>query len=70
MKEIAAASGTTGGPIAGHSEIVADGAGVSFATHICDIEVDPETYEVRADGEVLSCEPMPMLPMAQRYFLF
>ncbi|PII37687.1 hypothetical protein T190_31495 [Sinorhizobium meliloti CCBAU 01290] len=42
-KEIAAASGTTGGPIAGHSEIVADGAGVSFATHICDIEVDPET---------------------------
>ena len=43
LKEIAAASGTTGGPIAGHSEIVADGAGVSFATHICDIEVDPET---------------------------
>jgi urease subunit alpha len=34
------------------------------------IEVDPETYEVRADGEVLSCEPMQMLPMAQRYFLF
>ncbi|KAG1700493.1 Nicotinate dehydrogenase medium molybdopterin subunit [Nymphon striatum] len=31
------------GPIAGHSELVADGAGVSFATHICDIEVDPET---------------------------
>ncbi|MDX3975507.1 xanthine dehydrogenase family protein molybdopterin-binding subunit [Shinella sp.] len=43
LKDIAAASGTTGGPIAGHSEIVADGAGVSFATHICDIEVDPET---------------------------
>jgi CO/xanthine dehydrogenase Mo-binding subunit len=43
LKEIAAASGTTGGPIAGHSELVADGAGVSFATHICDIEVDPET---------------------------
>jgi len=34
------------------------------------IEVDPETYEVRADGEVLTCEPMQMLPMAQRYFLF
>ncbi|RWA58387.1 xanthine dehydrogenase family protein molybdopterin-binding subunit [Mesorhizobium sp.] len=43
LKEIAARSGTTGGPIAGHSELVADGAGVSFATHICDIEVDPET---------------------------
>ena len=43
LKEIAAASGNTGGPIAGHSELVADGAGVSFATHICDIEVDPET---------------------------
>lgn len=47
LKEIAAASGTTGGPIAGHSEIVADGAGVSFATHICDIEVDPETGATR-----------------------
>jgi CO/xanthine dehydrogenase Mo-binding subunit len=43
LKEIAADSGKTGGPIAGHSELVADGAGVSFATHICDIEVDPET---------------------------
>lgn len=43
IKEIAAAAGNTGGPIAGHAEIVADGAGVSFATHICDVEVDPET---------------------------
>ena len=43
LKEIAAAAGNTGGPIAGHNEIVADGAGVSFATHICDVEVDPET---------------------------
>ncbi|MDJ0630714.1 MAG: xanthine dehydrogenase family protein molybdopterin-binding subunit [Rhodobacter sp.] len=43
VKEIAAESGNTGGPIAGHSELVADGAGVSFATHICDVEVDPET---------------------------
>ncbi len=34
------------------------------------IEVDPETYEVRADGEVLRCEPARVLPMAQRYFLF
>ena len=43
LKEIAAAAPTTGGPIAGHNEMVADGAGVSFATHICDVEVDPET---------------------------
>jgi urease subunit alpha len=34
------------------------------------MEVDPETYEVRADGELLSCEPATVLPMAQRYFLF
>src|SRR3546814_5936004 len=34
------------------------------------IEVDPETYEVRADGELLTCEPAALLPMAQRYFLF
>ncbi|RWO06024.1 MAG: xanthine dehydrogenase family protein molybdopterin-binding subunit [Mesorhizobium sp.] len=47
LREIAAGSGKTGGPIAGHSELVADGAGVSFATHICDIEVDPETGATR-----------------------
>ena len=34
------------------------------------MEVDPETYEVRADGELLTCEPAEVLPMAQRYFLF
>ncbi|MBI4990353.1 MAG: urease subunit alpha [Rhodocyclales bacterium] len=34
------------------------------------IEVDPETYAVRADGELLVCEPASVLPMAQRYFLF
>ncbi|NER45327.1 MAG: urease subunit alpha [Symploca sp. SIO1A3] len=34
------------------------------------IEVDSETYEVRADGELLTCEPATILPMAQRYFLF
>jgi urease subunit alpha len=34
------------------------------------IEVDAETYEVRADGELLTCEPAKSLPMAQRYFLF
>jgi urease subunit alpha len=35
-----------------------------------DIQVDPETYEVRADGELLTCEPATELPLAQRYFLF
>ncbi len=34
------------------------------------IDVDPETYVVRADGELLACEPAEVLPMAQRYFLF
>ncbi len=34
------------------------------------IDVDPETYEVRADGELLTCAPAEVLPMAQRYFLF
>jgi urease subunit alpha len=34
------------------------------------MEVDPETYEVRADGQLLTCEPASVLPMAQRYFLF
>jgi urease subunit alpha len=35
-----------------------------------EIEVDPQTYEVRADGQLLTCEPAKVLPMAQRYFLF
>jgi urease subunit alpha len=35
-----------------------------------DIEIDAETYEVRADGELLTCAPAEALPMAQRYFLF
>ncbi|MEN9637634.1 MAG: hypothetical protein RL077_6038 [Verrucomicrobiota bacterium] len=34
------------------------------------IEVDPETYTVKADGRILTCEPARVLPMAQRYFLF
>ena len=33
-------------------------------------EVDPQTYEVRADGQLLTCEPAETLPLAQRYFLF
>jgi urease subunit alpha len=34
------------------------------------IEVDPQTYSVRADGQLLTCEPASSLPFAQRYFLF
>ena len=34
------------------------------------IEVNPETYEVRCDGELITCEPAEVLPMAQRYFLY
>ncbi|MBF0526700.1 MAG: amidohydrolase family protein [Deltaproteobacteria bacterium] len=34
------------------------------------IQVDPQTYEVRADGQLLTCEPAGVLPLAQRYFLF
>jgi len=47
LQEIAAKSPNTGGPIAGHNEVVADGAGVSFASHICDVEVDPETGKTK-----------------------
>jgi urease subunit alpha len=32
--------------------------------------VDPETYEVRADGQLLTCDPAKVLPMAQRYFMY
>ncbi len=34
------------------------------------IEVNPETYEVKADGELITCEPAETLPLAQRYFLY
>ena len=34
------------------------------------VGVDPETYEVRADGELLTCAPAEVLPLAQRYFMF
>ncbi len=43
LAKLAASAVKTGGPIACHKEVVADGAGVSFASHICDVEVDPET---------------------------
>jgi len=39
----------------------------SYAPHM---DVDPQTYEVRADGQLLTCEPADVLPMAQRYYLF
>ena len=34
------------------------------------LEVDPQTYQVRVNGEIITCEPAESLPMAQRYFLF
>jgi urease subunit alpha len=34
------------------------------------MEIDPETYEVRADGRLLTCEPLKVLPLAQRYFMY
>ena len=43
LAEIAATASNTGGPIAGHHEANPEGAGVSFATHMCDVEVDPDT---------------------------
>ncbi|MGR3652208.1 MAG: xanthine dehydrogenase family protein molybdopterin-binding subunit [Roseovarius sp.] len=43
LKEIAAIASNTGGPIAGHHEVNAEGAGVSFATHMVDVELDPDT---------------------------
>ena len=45
-------------------------ASMQFNNYCPEIDVDPETYEVRADGELLTCEPLEVLSMAQRYFLF
>ncbi len=59
-KDLVAVSGTRG---IGKRDMVLNDA-------LPQIEVDPETYEVRADGELLTCEPAEVLPMAQRYFLF
>lgn len=47
-----------------------DKSGMVNNTYLPNVEVNPETYEVRADGELLTCEPAEVLPMAQRYFLF
>src|SRR5215469_5340691 len=46
LEDLAKKAAKTGGPIAGHYEVNADGAGVSFAVHMCDAEVDPETGRV------------------------
>ena len=45
-------------------------AAFEFNDSMGKIEVDPETYVVRYEGEELTCEPATVLPMAQRYFLF
>jgi urease subunit alpha len=45
-------------------------ADMKLNTYCPVMEVDPEIYEVRADGKLLTCEPAEVLPMAQRYFLF
>jgi len=60
-KELVAVQNTRGG--IGKASMIHN----SLTPHI---EVDPEIYEVRADGELLTCEPATVLPMAQRYFLF
>ena len=42
-----------------------------FRSNTCPkIEVNPETYEVKADGKLITCEPANILPMAQRYFMY
>ena len=45
-------------------------ADMKLNVHRPQIEVNPETYEVRADGELLTCQPLAELPLAQRYFLY
>ncbi|AUX77300.1 MULTISPECIES: urease subunit alpha [Sinorhizobium] len=60
-KELVAVQNTRGG--IGKASMIHNG----LTPHV---EVDPETYEVRADGVLLTCEPATVLPMAQRYFLF
>jgi urease subunit alpha len=60
-KELVAVENTRGG--IGKASMIHNGATPN-------IEINPETYEVRADGQLLVCEPAKVLPMAQRYFLF
>ncbi len=44
--------------------------GLAIANVLADLEVDPETYTVKANGELLACEPLTEVPLAQGYFLF
>ncbi len=60
MKKVFPVEGTRG---IGKADMVLNDATPSM-------QVNPETYEVRADGELLTCEPASVLPMAQRYFMF
>ncbi|MGE3147218.1 MAG: urease subunit alpha, partial [Pseudorhodoplanes sp.] len=60
-KELVAVSNTRGG--ISKKSMVHNGATPK-------LDIDPETYEVRADGELLTCAPADVLPMAQRYFLY
>ena len=60
-KEMIAVANTRGG--IGKADMVLNDA-------TPEIDVHPETYEVRANGELITCEPATVLPMAQRYFLF
>ncbi len=73
----AAMAADTGGALGLESEVlpVKNTRGIGkkdmVLNDLCpEVEVDPETYEVRANGELLTCEPAEVLPMAQRYFLF
>ena len=52
------------------SLVLVDKENMIMNDYLPKIEVHPETYEVRADGELLTCDPAIKLPMAQRYFLY
>ncbi|MGD1908897.1 MAG: urease subunit alpha [Leptolyngbyaceae cyanobacterium] len=67
---IAAQIGLQKTPEAVHTIRSISKADMKLNTYQPHMEVNPETYEVRADGELLTCEPADVLPMAQRYFLF
>jgi urease subunit alpha len=67
---IAAQIGLQKPPEAVHTIRSIGKADMKLNTYQPHMEVNPETYEVRADGELLTCEPANVLPMAQRYFLF
>ena len=65
----AAAAGQARGRGRGHAHACASATSIHNGA-LPVIEVDPQTYEVRADGELLTCAPATTLPLAQRYFLF